>query len=128
MITAARADLVTLVTGIAPKTHPAVPEEPAPPCVVVQPAEPFIQPDPDGQTFNEVGLVADFDVILLVQLDDEHDNSRATGQLDDMLDELLQRIAGQDAWTVENIAQPGGLLTTSWVHHGVRATVRTRIT
>lgn len=124
-----RAELVELLDGLAPVIHPSVPEDAMPPCVVVQPADPFVQLDPDGQTYDERGLVADFDVCLMVELDAEHDNATATAELDDMLDQLLLKLDQAEAadWWLADVGQPGGLITTSWVHHGVRATVRTRI-
>ena len=127
-VSSKRAQLVELLAGVAPVIHPSVPEEPMPPCVVVQPADPFVQLDPDGQTYEDRGLVVDFDVCCLVPLDDEHDNASATAALDVMLDELLVKLDAAAAdWWLADVGQPGGLITTSWVHHGVRATVRTRI-
>lgn len=125
MIAEKRAELVALCAGVAPVVHDHVPEEPAPPCLVIQPADPFLQPDPDGETY-EHSYVLDFDACLLVRLDDEHGNAAATAELDDMLAELINRVNGQD-WWIQDVGQPGALVTTSWIHHGVRATVRTRI-
>lgn len=127
MISAKRAELVELLAGLAPVVHSHVPEEPIPPCVVIQPADPFVQLDPDGATFGDVGLVADWDAIVLVELDDEHDNEAASTALDALLSTLLARIEVAEGWWLESIGQPGGLVTTAWIHHGVRATVRTRL-
>lgn len=128
-IASKRAELVELLAGVATVIHPSVPEDPMPPCVVVQPADPFVQLDPDGQTMSDVGLVVDFDVCLLVELDAEHDNATASAELDGMLDQLLAQLDQQEQldWWLTDVGQPGGLITTGWVHHGVRATVRTRI-
>lgn len=103
-----------------------VPEEPLPPCAIVQPAEDFIQEDLEGQTYAGELLVS-FGIVLLVELDDEHDNASASDALDQALDRLVQLLRGSEWWLVD-VSQPGTLQTTYWQHHGVQATVRTRTT
>lgn len=129
MIAGKRAELVELLAGLAPVVHDHVPEEAIPPCVIVQPADPFVQLDQDDDTtFSEPGWWLLFDVVVLVELDDEHDNATATAELDALLGTLLARIDVSEGWQLESAGQPGALTTTAWIHHGVRTTVRTRLT
>lgn len=100
-----------------------VPEEPQAPCVIVQGAEDVIQADPEA-TYSGEYLVS-LELVVLTQLDDEHDNQAATADLWEALQELAAALEGSDWWLV-GVGQPGTLQTLSWQHHGVLATVRTR--
>jgi hypothetical protein len=120
------ADLVAELTASAPAGHQVydhVPEEPAVPAFIVQGSDNVIQADPEG-TFRGEYLVT-LDVVILVQLDDEHDNEAATAALWEALQALATALEGSD-WTLVQVNQPGTLQTLYWQHHGVTATVRTR--
>lgn len=126
-------DELTFLLGTIPNSvvHRTVPESIAPPCYVLQPADPFVfEPTDDENTMREPFVIS-FDAMLLTRLDDEHDNEQASDQLDAMLDDLLDALAGDanaGEWWLESMGRPGGLLTTDWIAHGQRVTVRRRIT
>lgn len=102
-----------------------VPEEPLVPCMIVQGAEDVIQADPDATGAGE--YLVTLDVVLLVELDDEHDNADATTALWSSLAQLATVLEDRDCpWWLVQVSQPGTLQTTYWQHHGVTATVRTR--
>lgn len=131
MIAQLRDELHTLLETIPDATvHRTVPEQIAPPCYVMQPADPFVfEPPPapsDGLTFEE-GFVIGFEIILLVDLGAENDNEQASDQLDDMLEDLLDVIAPAE-WWLESMGQPGAQVTTEWLTHGQRVTVQRRTT
>jgi hypothetical protein len=127
-----RAELAQLldVPAFGAKVERTVPEQIAPPAAILQPADPFVfetQPGPDsGNTFAEPFVIG-FEVVLLVPLDETHDNEQASGQLDQLLDQLLDLITPSE-WWLERIEQPRGQLTTDWIAHGQRVTVQRRIT
>ena len=104
-----------------------VPETPAPPCVVIEPGDDFVQEDDDA-TFREPTMIATFDLFLLVQLDDEHDNESANTQLLQLLPALLDTCRELDDVWIVGMSKPQAFLTTEWVHHGVRVSVQTRVT
>lgn len=119
------ADLVELVKADGRQVHAFVPEDPQPPCWIVQGSEDVIQSDPEG-TYSQDYLVT-LDVVILVPLDTENDNERATTQLWLALRDLATALASTEGdWWLERIGQPGTLQTLHWKHHGVLATVRTR--
>jgi hypothetical protein len=106
--------------------HEHVPEEPAPPCAILQPSENFVSEDDDATYAGEV--LVTYDVILLVLLDEEHDNADAGDQMDQLLTAVLDRVRETDDWWLLSIGQPQPMLTTEWAHHGVRVTIQTRVT
>lgn len=125
MITQLRDELAELCAGLGVTVHRTVPEEVAPPCVVLQPSDPFVTDDDPDQTFAEPYVIS-FDVILLVPLDAEHDNEQASDQLDQLLDALLDALR-PSSWWLGSMGQPAALLTTDWIEHGQRVTVRARV-
>lgn len=104
-----------------------VPETPAPPCVVIEPGDDFVQEDDDA-TYAEPTMIATLDLFLLVQLDDEHDNESASDQLLQLLPALLDTCRELDDVWIVGMSKPQAFLTTEWVHHGVRVTIQTRVT
>lgn len=102
-----------------------VPEELQPPVLVIQPAEPFLTEDPDATYAGEV--LATYDVLALVDLGEEQDNEAAANQLDALLTAVLEVVRAGDWWLL-SVSQPQPFATTDWVHHGCRATIRTRTT
>jgi hypothetical protein len=119
-----RAELAELLADLG-TVHPTVPEQPIPPCVIIQPADPFLTLDDDDATFVDPYVIG-FDVLLLVPLDSEHDNEQASVALDALLDELSDTVR-PSAWWIDSMGQPGALLTQDWIEHGQRVTVQTRI-
>jgi hypothetical protein len=119
------ADLVELVQPVTPgrEVYDHVPEEPQPPCFIVQGGEDVIQYDPDGTYAGE--YLVTLELVILTVLDDEHDNATATKDLWLALQQLAEALEGS-GWWLERLAQPGTLQTLQWKHHGVLATVRTR--
>jgi len=123
MIAELRADLAGVVAGAdLGALHDTVPEDPIPPCVILQPAEPVLQEDPEAAGLGE--LLASFEVIALVELDD---NDSATRELDGGLDRLAAALRGSD-WWITGVGQPGAMHTSEWIHHGVTVRVQTRTT
>lgn len=123
-----RTQLTAQLAGLGVPVHEYVPEEPAPPCVILQPAENFVSEDPGGATYAGEVLVS-YDVLALVLLDEEHANADAGAQLDQLLAGVLDsvRADGSD-WWLQSIGQPQAMYTSDWLHHGVRVTVQTRVT
>lgn len=120
-------DLTGRLGAAAPdrQVYDHVPEEPTVPCLIVQGAEDVIQSDPDATGAGE--YLVSFDVVLLVELDDEHDNAAATAALFTGLAQLATALEDRECpWWLVQVSQPGILQTTYWQHHGVTATVRTR--
>lgn len=118
------AQLVELLEGSTSRQVVGhVPEEPQPPCIVVQGSDDVIQEDPDATYAGE--YLVTMDLVILTLLDDEHDNQAATQDLWAALQDVTQALEGSDWWLVR-VAQPGTLQTLQWEHHGVLATVRTR--
>lgn len=118
-------DLVKPAEGSRRTVHDYVPEDPIPPCWIVQGSQDVVQLDPDSR-FDQEYLVS-LDVVMLVELDDEHDNESATRELWTSLSDLAAALESTEgSWWLENVGQPGTLQTLHWKHHGVLATVRTR--
>lgn len=122
MITEARDELAAWLAGVGVTVERSVPEEVAPPALILQPADPFVVDDDPDATFSEPYVIA-FDVVVLVRLDDEHGNAAASDKLDQLVDQLLVELRGS-AWHLGSMGQPGPYLTTDWVCHGQRVTVR----
>ncbi len=128
MIRQTRHELATLLEATGHTVEPYVPDELAPPAYVLQPADPFVfeqLPGPDGLTFGE-GFVIGFDVILCVELGDEHDNEQASDQLDGMIEDLLDAVR-ESEWFLDSMGQPGPMVTSGWVTHGQRVTLQRRV-
>jgi len=117
-----RAELATLAGGLGVTIEPVVPEEVQPPCVVLQPADPFVVDDDPDATFAEPYAIR-FELLILVQLDTETSNAAATAELDGLLGQLLDQLAGS-AWSLVSMGAPGPMLTTDWISHGQRVTVK----
>lgn len=122
MITELRDELVGELAPLG-TVHRTVPETITPPCAIVQPGDPFVVDDDPDLTFGEPYAMR-FDVIVLVELDDEHDNEAASDQLDQLLDQLLALVRDSDAWRLESMSQPGPFVTTTWASHGQRVTLK----
>lgn len=127
MIAENRAQLAELLDQLGDElpVHRTVPEEVLAPCVIVQPAEDFISEAPDDTTYAGE-LLLSWELLILVELSETHDNQQASDQLDGLLGELLVLLDGSSWWLVST-GQPETLFTTSWAEHGVRATVRAMI-
>lgn len=104
-----------------------VPETPAPPCLIIEPGDDFVQED-DQATFRDPTMIATFDLFLLVQLDEEHGNEYAAQTLLDVLPAVLDCVRELDDVWIVGMSKPQAFLTTEWVHHGVRITTQTRVT
>lgn len=100
-----------------------VPEEPFPPCVILQPAEPFLAEDTTGDRTFAGELLISFEAVLLVDLDD---NDRATSELYDKLDAFVPIVVPSD-WWIAGMGQPGPMRTSEWLHHGVKITLQSRV-
>lgn len=122
MIAEARAEAAAIAAGMGEQVHDTVPEQVQPPCVVIQPADPFVTDDDPDATFGEPYSIR-FELHLLVPLNETNTNEQASRQLDTMLDQLLDELAGS-AWTLARMERPGGLATTDWIAHGQRVTIR----
>jgi hypothetical protein len=122
VITQLRGEAAAIAGNLGVTVHDTVPEEVQPPCVIVQPADPFVVDDDPDATFGEPYGIG-FELHLLVPLDDENSNAEASKKLDTMLDDLLEAIAGT-SWRLQRMEQPGALATTDWVSHGQRVTIR----
>lgn len=127
MITEHRAELAELLRALAVPVHDTVPEQASAPCIVMQPADPFVAEPTDGEATLAEPYVIGFEAWLLVQLDDEHSNEQASRKLDNLLDLLLDAVR-PTAWWVDSMGAPGGLLTTEWIAHGQRVTLQRRTT
>lgn len=103
-----------------------VPETPAPPCVIIEPGDDFLSEDDQG-SFRDPTMIATLDLFLLVRLDDEHDNAKASAQLVELLPAMLDTIRELDDVWIASMGKPQAFLTTEWVHHGMRVTVQTRV-
>lgn len=123
MIAEKRDQLAALLAHLG-TVHKTVPEEVAPPCVVIQGSDPFVFLDERDVTFAGEHVIS-FDVILLVPLDEQTDNEQATQQLDSMIEQLLATVI-PSGWWLDSMGQPQAMLTTSWVNHGQRVTLQTR--
>lgn len=128
-LTAARAEVVDLLEdgltvalselGVQVLDH--VPEELAPPCVVIDAGDDYLT---RGETYDEGQWWLTLRVYAFVDLTA---NAQATEDLEALLAAILPALAGSE-WEVDPIGRPEEFHTLTWLAHGTRITVRNLIT
>lgn len=99
----------------------AVPDVIDGPCLVIQPAQPYI--DGIDRTYGRGDVRMRMDVFAFVELDD---NTIAAQQLDDLIVQVLTDLPA--GWGIDSIGQPGSFTNGDWLHHGIQITVSAHIT
>lgn len=118
-LTAAR---TALATALGALDH--VPETIDPPCVVVEPGDPYITYD-GVENYAHDTLLACCSVYVLVPA---NDNNVMAQQLDTDLIAALNAIEDDtDEWSIERVGRPGTFTTTDWQAYGVQLTCTARV-
>lgn len=112
-LTEQRTALATTLTAATDLLcHASVPEDVEPPCLVLQPADPYLaKSDTYDRTEYEVAL----ECWLIVRLDS---NDQAATDLDQLLEDVATGLPSD--WHLDRVDQPGPLHTADWLAHGQR--------
>lgn len=115
-LTQARRDLATALG-----CSPAVPDVIDPPCLVMQPGQPYL--DNAEYLYGSYDLKLNIEVYAFTTLED---NETAA----DTLDALVVQVIGAlpQGWGIATIGQPQPYLNGDFVHHGIRIDVSRTIT
>ncbi len=108
-----------LAAALAPATtgivHTSVPTNLDPPCLVLEPADPWVS---DGDTFGSIAVA--MHVYVLVEV---NENDVAADDLDTAIEAVLTNLP--DSWALTGASQPQHFEAGEWVAHGTRLTVET---
>ena len=112
-LTAQRVELAQVLTEATGHTcHDSVPEAPEPPCLVLQPADPYLT---KTELYDRSEYEVALECWLIVRLDS---NAQAADDLDSLLDAVASGLP--DGWHLDRVDQPGPLHTADWLAHGQR--------
>lgn len=100
-----------------------VPEVIDPPCVVIEPGDPYLTYD-GVQNFGRDTFVAALSVYVLVPADDNEAMARA---LDSGLLAAINAIE-EAGWVLTRVGRPDTFTTAEWQAYGVQITVNARVT
>lgn len=114
---AARAELATKVGALA-----YVPEVIDPPCVVLEPGEPYLTYE-GAENFAYDTFIATMTVYVLVPSDD---NEAMARDLDAQIVGVLDQIENA-GWVPSTVGKPDTFATSEWNAYGVPITVKTRV-
>lgn len=117
-LVAARAALATAVGAL-----PYVPAVIDPPCVVVQPSEPYLTYE-GAENFKFDTFITTMTVFVLVP---EDDNEAMARDLDAQIVTVLDQIE-EAGWVPTTVGMPDTFATADWNAYGVPITVKTRVT
>lgn len=104
---------------VALKVHAHVPEDLEPPCIALQPADPYLTAE---DTFDEDEWDLNVEIYCLVEL---KSNEQAFDDLDSLLADVITLLP--TGWFIENVTRPQPFHTADWLAHGIRLNVSTRI-
>lgn len=99
-----------------------VPEVIDPPCVVIEPGEPYLTYE-GAKSFAWEEFIATLDVYVLLPADD---NEAMARDLDARLLAAINSIEDAE-WSVFQISKPDTFATADWSAYGVKITVRRRV-
>lgn len=91
----ARQEIKLLLGGVDAQVYESIPERPAPPCVVIEPASQYMG---QGQTFDNFNV--GFNLVLLVG---KGSNDMETDSLDQLICDCIDAV---DTWFVDSVDQP----------------------
>lgn len=106
----------------ATKAPDHVPSIIDPPCVVIEPADPYLTQHPT-YAYNEYDV--SMTAYVLIGSDD---NDVMARDLDTRLLAAMADIDGTDEWSVTRVGKPGVYIATDWQAYGIALTVTARIT
>lgn len=104
---ASRVDLATILRGTGYQVHDHVPDSMEPPCLVIEPAEPYIE-QREHVTFAEIkaGEVWDINLNVWIFLDYTEANEEATNAADNALLQVVQHLRA-GGWEFTGAGKPG---------------------
>lgn len=109
-----RADLATALGVTGYTSHGHVPEQVEPPCLIVQPGDPYLSTDETTYDTTEWQLSVELYVLSAYQA-----NEQAADDLDAMLAQVLPAVLAA-GWSIASSGAPGPYNTTDWIAYGVR--------
>lgn len=121
---AARTALADALEGDEWFTHKSPPESIDPPCLVVQPAENYLQADDDAQTFG--GPTLYLVTVEVYAISDLASSEDAVDTLDVMQEHVVSHLP--PGWWLQSTGQPDTLNNGDWQAYGNRLTVQTQLT
>lgn len=100
-----------------------VPEAIEPACYFLQPADPYVSPRQDDETFG----LSEWSLSVVVYVMPELlSNEQVSVQLDDMVDHLLTSLP--EGWGLDLVGKPGPFETSNWLSYGQPITLSRFIT
>lgn len=121
---AARTALAAALVGDEWETHKSPPDDLVPPCLVVQPAENYLQVDDDAATFG--GPTLYLVTVEVYAISDLASGEEAIDTLDRMQEFVVASLPS--GWWLESTGQPDVLNNGDWQAYGNRLTVQTQLT
>lgn len=119
----ARTGLASALSTAEWFTHTAPPELVAPPCVLIQPAENYLQPADEALTY--AGPVDYLVTVELWVIADLVASEQAIDQLDVMQEWAVAHLPR--SWWLESTGQPDTVNNGEWQAYGNRLTVQTEL-